>query len=64
MYSYMMEVSRLVRSESEVARAREWCLEALKQRLWAEVWSDMIELGGASVSVRRVEGGFLVKAEI
>lgn len=59
----MMEVTRFVRSESEVDRAKEWCLQALKQRLWAEVWSDMLEVD-ASVVVDKVSGGYLVRAEI
>lgn len=59
-----MEVTRVVGKDSDVEAAKRWCLMALKQRLWAEVWRDMLELGDAVVSVEETEYGYKVKAEI
>lgn len=60
----VMEVRKIVGSASDVEAAGRWCVEALKQRLWSEVWRDMVELEGAVVSVEETEYGFVVKAEI
>lgn len=47
----------------EATRAE--CLEELKDRMWREVWRDMVELEGVDVSVREVgDGIYSVTAEI
>lgn len=47
----------------EATRAE--CLVELKERMWREVWRDMVELEGVDVSVREVgDGIYSVTAEI
>jgi len=60
-----MRVERLSIGLEDLEATRAECLEELKDRMWREVWRDMVELEGVDVSVREVgDGIYSVTAEI
>jgi hypothetical protein len=50
---YYREVTEIMVGESP-EEAVERCKDALKERLWKEVWRDAVEVSGAEV---HIEGG-------
>ena len=60
-----MRVERLSIGLEDLEATRAECLGELKDRMWREVWRDMVELEGVDVSVREVgDGIYSVTAEI
>lgn len=56
-------MTRVVRSADELKAARRECVEELKERMWSEVWKDMLALP-VKESVRRVDDWYEITVEI
>lgn len=57
-----MKVTRVARSAEELQRVRRECMAELKERMWSEVWCDMVSLP-VKESVRRVDGWYEITLE-
>ena len=58
------KVVKIARDAGECERVMRECEEELKERLWREVWRDMVELEGVRRSVRRVDDWYEITVEI
>lgn len=61
----MMQVVKIASGEKELSSVKKAALDALKERMWQEVWKDEIDLPGVKVSVRSLgDGLYEVTAKI
>ena len=56
-----MEISAriIARGEEDIAETKRRAAEALKERLWREVWKDCVEVSGIGFEVRSLGGGYV-----
>lgn len=59
-----MEIKVRIFSEEDIEGAKEYAVDALKDRLWEEVWRSEIDLPGLDVRVSREGDGYVVTARI
>lgn len=59
-----MEVKVRVFSDVDIAGAKEYVIEALKDRLWEEIWRSEIDVPGLEVEVSREGDEYVVIAKI
>lgn len=61
----MYRIKRYAGSQVSVESAKEMCLDDLKERLWKDVWKDVIDLPDVRWTVEESEDGVIeVIAEI
>lgn len=63
MFMDRMKVTGVARSAEELQLVRRECMAELKERMWSEVWRDMVSLP-VKESVRRVDDWYEITVEI